>query len=203
MGLSHGGLRQKNFNFYEESLKVPLVYSNPKMFPRPDTSDALVSHVDLLPTLASLAGAPKSARRNWQGVDYSDIVLNPGRGKEPQDYVAFTYDDFQSGQAHGPYPKQPNHVPQHPRKALEAGEVRRHQDRSSRTASRSKSAGPKPPQWEMYDLKTDPNEEVNLAFEGYERTPAQEAQFIRLKKKLERVEKTRLKPAGARLVSAH
>ena len=110
MGLSHGGLRQKNFNFYEESLKVPLVYSNPKMYPRPETSDALVSHVDLLPTLASLAGAPPSARRKWQGVDYSDVVLNPRRGKAPQDYVAFTYDDFQSGQAHGPYPKQPNHV---------------------------------------------------------------------------------------------
>ena len=59
MGLAHGGLRQKNFNFYEETLKVPLIYSNPKMFPRPVTSDALVSHVDLLPTLASLAGAPK------------------------------------------------------------------------------------------------------------------------------------------------
>jgi len=35
MGLAHGGLRQKNFNFYEESIRVPLVYSNPKLFPRP------------------------------------------------------------------------------------------------------------------------------------------------------------------------
>ena len=52
----------------------------------------------------------------------------------------------------------------------------------------------KPTQWEMYDLKSDPNEEVNLAFEGYERTPAQDAQFTRLKKKLEKVEATRLKP---------
>jgi hypothetical protein len=46
----------------------------------------------------------------------------------------------------------------------------------------------------MYDLKSDPNEEINLAFEGYERTPAQEAQFTRLKKKLAKVEATRLKP---------
>jgi hypothetical protein len=46
----------------------------------------------------------------------------------------------------------------------------------------------------MYDLKTDPNEEINLAFKNYERTPAQEAQFQRLKKKLEKVEKTRLRP---------
>ena len=67
MGLSHGGLRQKNFNFYEETLRVPLVYSNPKLFPRPQTTDALVSHVDLLPTLAGLVKAPKSARAKWQG----------------------------------------------------------------------------------------------------------------------------------------
>ena len=52
----------------------------------------------------------------------------------------------------------------------------------------------KPPQWEMYDLKTDPLEETNLAYKGYERTEAQEKQFQRLKRKLARVEKTRLKP---------
>jgi choline-sulfatase len=193
MGLSHGGLRQKNFNFYEESLKVPLVYSNPKMYPRPVTSDALVSHVDLLPTLASLSGAPRSARRNWQGVDYSDVVLNPHRGKEPQDYVAFTYDDFQSGQSHGPYPKQPNHVRSIREKRWK---LAKYVDIKTEVVEGKpvEKKGPKPPQWEMYDLKADPNEEVNLAFDGYERTPAQEAQFIRLKKKLERVEKTRLKP---------
>ncbi len=40
MGLAHGGLRQKNFNFYEEAIRVPLVYSNPKLFRRPLSSDA-------------------------------------------------------------------------------------------------------------------------------------------------------------------
>ncbi|HVS99611.1 MAG TPA: sulfatase-like hydrolase/transferase [Solirubrobacterales bacterium] len=195
MGLSHGGLRQKNFNFYEETLKVPLVYSNPKMFPRPVTSDALISHVDLLPTLASLAGTPKSARRNWQGVDYSDIVLNPHRGKEPQDYVAFTYDDFQSGQSNGIYPKQPRHVVSIREKRWK---LAKYVDREAKFVNGKwveiTPPRAKPTQWEMYDLKTDPNEEINLAFEGYERTPAQEAQFLRLKKKLARVEKTRLHP---------
>ena len=195
MGLSHGGLRQKNFNFYEETLKVPLVYSNPKMFPRPVTSDALVSHVDLLPTLASLAGAPKSARRNWQGVDYSDIVLHPHRGGSAQDYVAFTYDDFQSGQATGPYPKEPNHVTsirEKRWKLAKYSDITTTVDR--KTGAISEKPGPKPPQWEMYDLKTDPYEEVNLAFAGYERTATQEREFLRLKKKLAKVEKTRLRP---------
>jgi choline-sulfatase len=104
MGLAHGGLRQKNFNFYEESLRVPLVYSNPVLFPQPRATNALVSHVDFLPTLATIAGAPAAARADWQGVDYSHLLDNP-RSRKRQHYVVFTYDDFQSGQEKGPYPK--------------------------------------------------------------------------------------------------
>ena len=57
MGLSHGGLRQKAFNAYEETIHVPLVVSNPVLFPRPAETDALASLVDLLPTIATIAGA--------------------------------------------------------------------------------------------------------------------------------------------------
>ncbi len=46
----------------------------------------------------------------------------------------------------------------------------------------------------MYDLKTDPLEKTNLAYSGYERTPAQQKQLERLKRKLARVQKTRLQP---------
>jgi arylsulfatase A-like enzyme len=185
MGLTHGGMRQKNFNFYEESIRVPLVYSNPKLFPKPAQTDALVSHVDFLPTLASLAAAPQSARSNWQGVDYSPIVLHPKSAKPAQDYIVFTYDDFQSGQKKPPYPKPPNHIV-----SIREGrwKLAKYHDVSNQKRKK------KPPQWEMYDLKTDPLEETNLAFKGYERTETQEKQFQRLKRKLARVEKTRLKP---------
>jgi arylsulfatase A-like enzyme len=185
MGLTHGGMRQKNFNFYEEATRVPLVYSNPKLFPKPAETDALVSHVDFLPTLASLAAAPKSARANWQGVDYSKLVLNPRSAKGVQDYVVFTYDDFQSGQKQPPYPKPPNHIV-----SIREGrwKLAKYHDVSNQVRKR------KPPQWEMYDLKTDPLERTNLAYKGYERTEAQEKQFQRLKRKLARVEKTRLRP---------
>ncbi|MGC1851278.1 MAG: sulfatase-like hydrolase/transferase [Solirubrobacterales bacterium] len=182
MGLTHGGMRQKNFNFYEEATRVPLVYSNPRLFPTPLSTDALVSHVDFLPTLASLAKAPKPARVNWQGVDYSRLVLRPKTAKPVQDYVVFTYDDFQSGQAKPPYPKPPNHIV-----GIREGrwKLARYYD--------VKKKNPVPPQWEMYDLKADPKEETNLAYEGYERSEREEAQFQRLKRKLARVEKTRLK----------
>jgi len=183
MGLTHGGMRQKNFNFYEEATRVPLVYSNPKLFPKPLTTDALVSHVDFLPTLASLAGAPKSARANWQGQDYSKLVLRPKTAKPVQDYVVFTYDDVQSGQKTGPYPKAPNHIV-----SIREGRWKL----AKYYAVEPKK--PTPPQWEMYDLKTDPLEQHNIAHPGTKRTQLQEEELKRLKRKLARVEKTRLKP---------
>jgi len=181
MGLAHGGLRQKNFNFYEEALRVPLVYSNPKLFPKPAQTEALVSHVDFLPTLASLAAAPPSARAKWQGVDYSKLVLHPSSKRSSQDYVVFTYDDYQSGQSKRPYPKPPNHIV-----AIREGRWK--------LAKYYDVKGRKAPQWEMYDLKTDPLERKNLAYSGHKRTPEQDRELKRLKAKLARVEKTRLKP---------
>jgi arylsulfatase A-like enzyme len=180
MGLSHGGMRQKNFNSYEESMRVQLIYSNPRLFRRPQRSNALVSHVDFLPTLASLFGAPPSARAHWQGVDYSHKVLHP-RAQSPQDYVVFTYDDFQSGQSSGPYPNPPNHIV-----SL--------RERRWKLARYYDVSGKARDEWEMYDLKTDPLETVNLAHHGYRRTSEQQAQYVRLRHELKRIEKTRLQP---------
>ncbi len=180
MGTAHGGLRQKNFNFYEESIRVPLVYSNPRLFPKRRRSGALVSHVDFLPTLASLVEAPSSARADWQGRDYSGLVT--GRSsKAPQDYSVFTYDDWQSGQSRGPYPAPPNHIVS----------IR---ERRYKLARYYDVNGKVPAQWEMYDLKTDPLERVNLAHKGHKRTPEQQRQYTRLRRKLARVVRTRLQP---------
>jgi arylsulfatase A-like enzyme len=186
MGLTHGGMRQKNFNFYEEATRVPLVYSNPKLYPKPLSTEALVSHVDFLPTLASLAAAPKTARANWQGEDYSKLVLQPKTAKPVQDYVVFTYDDVQSGQNNPPYPKPPNHIV-----SIREGRWKL----AKYFAVEQKN--PVPPQWEMYDLKTDPLEQHNIAHESAKRTPLQEEELKRLKRKLAQVQKTRLKPRRA------
>jgi arylsulfatase A-like enzyme len=180
MGVTHGGMRQKSFVAYEEAIRVPLVYSNPKIFPKPRKSDALVSHVDFLPTIASLFGAPKSARADWNGVDYSKQLLS-AKAKPVQDYVVFTYDDYQCGQKSGPYTKEPNHM-------------------TSIRESRWKLSRYYDPnlieetEWEMYDLQRDPNERHNIAFPGFKRTPLQSRELARLKKKLAGVEVKRLAP---------
>ena len=62
MGLSHGGLRQKAFNAYEETINIPLVISNPVLFPEPKETEALGSLVDVLPTILDLAGEPEGGR---------------------------------------------------------------------------------------------------------------------------------------------
>ena len=180
MGMCHAGVGEKNFNFYEESMRVPLIYSNPQIFPKPRTSDALVSHVDLVPTLATLFGAPASARAKWNGVDYSKLLVNP-KAKAVQDYVMFTYDDYQSGQASSLHPYGANHI----------SSIRESRWKLARYYDPMELA---PTEYEMYDLHSDSSEKRNLAAPGFPRNRLQQREFNRLKKKLARVEKTRLGP---------
>jgi arylsulfatase A-like enzyme len=181
MGLAHGGLRQKNFNFYEEALRVPLIFSNPRLYPDALQTDALVSHVDFLPTVASLFGAPAGVMEEWEGVDYSHVVLDPSSGRAPQRYVVFTWDDWQAGQPKGPYVRGPNHIVSIREERWKLAE---YYDTSGRLAS----------QWEMYDLQADPLETTNLAAPGYDRSDEQELQFRRLQRELAEVRENRLAP---------
>jgi len=181
MGLAHGGLRQKNFNFYEESLRVPLVFSSPALYDGACETEALVSHVDFLPTLATLFGAPERARAEWQGVDYSACVLHPSRAEPPQSYVVFTWDDWQAGQASPPYLPPPNHVV-----SIREGRYK--------LAKYYDVNGNVPSQWEMYDLEHDPLERWNIAWRGHRRTEEQQRQLRRLKRRLAVIQKTRLAP---------
>lgn len=189
MGMTHGGMRQKNFNFYEETLRIPLVYSNPKLFPKAATSHAMVSHVDFLPTLANLFDAPESARTGWEGIDYSSIVLNP-EAPPVQDYIVFTYDDYQSGQASGPYPLPPNHIVSIREERYKLAKYYDEEDRAT------------PHQWEMYDLLHDPQEVRNIAYPEHLRTPEQEAELERLRKRLDEVQVQRLRPGVYREIQS-
>jgi arylsulfatase A-like enzyme len=56
-------LRQKAFNVYEETMRVPLIFSNPVLFPDPATCPHPASLVDLVPTVAGLTGATQAAER--------------------------------------------------------------------------------------------------------------------------------------------
>lgn len=97
MGMCHGGLRQKAFNCYEESIRVPLIWSNPVDFPVGRVSSELVSHVDFLPTVCSMLSIPGWEGYGFGGVDYSSLILD--EAADPvQDYLLFTFDDIWAGQ---------------------------------------------------------------------------------------------------------
>jgi hypothetical protein len=108
------------------------------------------------------------------------LVLDPS-APPVQDYIVFTYDDYQSGQKHGPYPAPPNHI----------ASIR---EERYKLAEYYDADGIVPSQWEMYDFAEDPLEITNIAFPDYPRTPEQQAQYDRLRAKLVEVKAIRLQP---------
>ena len=175
MKLTHQNQIQKMFNFYEESMRVPLIFSNPVMWPSPVTTGALVSHVDFVPTMATLLGAPPglATAAGWQGVSYANnVVLGPS-APPAQEEIVFTFDDFQYGQAnYVGAPTPPNLI----RSIVEdRWKFAEYYDPTGRTAS----------EFECYDLLTDPTEVDNLCWPGRAPlNPYQLAQKNRLAAKL-------------------
>ena len=151
MGLCHNGLRQKTFVAYEEALRVPLIWSNPGLFPAARTTEAMVSHVDFLPTLCELTGVPNWQAKGFKGVNYSHVVLHPDTNNSPtavQPYVLFTFDDIFAGQdAAG---TGPNGVVAPPNR-IQA--VRTQDFKLARYWDGSGSSTPAPDQGEFYDLR--------------------------------------------------
>jgi choline-sulfatase len=169
MGLSHGGLRQKAFNAYEETIHIPLVVSNPVLFPKPAHSDALVSLVDFLPTVANLTGVrldgqakgrdlspiiaksatPERDHLRRADVDLAPITAHPAPASCVQDEIHFTYDDHQAATALQDVPGQPNRI-------------RAVRTEQAKFALYFDPAGKSPPEYELYDLERDPDESRNL-----------------------------------------
>ncbi len=159
MGLAHGGMREKGYNAYEETIHVPLVVANPRLFPKPVRTDALASTVDLMPTLASLADAPKRADWTFRGRDLTPVIQaavdHPGRpAVGVQDSVVFTTDETigsrPSADPAGPLIKQPAHI----RAIREADWM---------FAMYFDPDGVADPVFELYDLRADPEELRNMA----------------------------------------
>lgn len=154
MGMSHGGLRQKAFNAYEETLNVPLVISNPRLFSAPATTTALASLVDLMPTMATMAGVPDRDAWWLAGTDLTPAIAAAARADADasvQDAVLFTYDDQNAAAANGQnIVRQPNHI-------------RCIRDSRWKYAVYFAPDGSAFPQFELYDLQEDPQELNNKA----------------------------------------
>lgn len=99
MGLSHGGLRQKCFECYEENVRIPLIWSNPAEIPEGEGWECphLVSHVDFLPTVCAMLKIPHRKKYGFKGRNYRRLIKSPN-AQPVQRYLLFTFDDVYAGQ---------------------------------------------------------------------------------------------------------
>jgi len=155
MGMAHK-LKQKVYNCYQETMNVSLIFSNPIAFPEPIETDSFVSTADYLPTFASLIGTDRPEQT--VGSDFSPVIENPESkaklpqtdsfGEEEQDTVLFStvYKLVAPNQ--------------------EADVVCVNSDNGWKYAVYNNYSDSKysydAPQFELYNLNTDPNEMINL-----------------------------------------
>lgn len=151
MGLAHGGLRQKTFVAYEEAIKVPMVFSNPILFDggKPQSSNALATLVDIMPTLMELAHVP-NLPTNLAGTSLLPIITN---GTPVQDSILFTFDDTKAGS-----------------NSMWSAVKAANRIRCIRTEKWKydyyfDTMGSYANQYELYDLEADPTEYTNLAYD--------------------------------------
>jgi len=180
MGLAHGGMRQKAFNTYEESLRIPLVFSNPVLFPEGRETDSLASLIDLMPTFADLLGVPPVD--GLMGRSLAPILEDPGAAV--QEEIVFTYDDVRASNPNGMV-------------VAAADRIRCVREAKWKYARYFHQNGSFPEEWEMYDLENDPDEVDNLGSPANPRynDPAIRAERERLERKL--------REAEARIVKKH
>ena len=171
MGMSHGGMRQKAFVAYEENMRIPMVISNPILFPDGKSSQELATLVDILPTLADMVNVyvPTDVR----GVSLLPIIET---GEGVQEEILFTFDDTKSGSA------------SLPSSVLAANRLRSIRTKEWKYTYYFDALGSYYKEFELYNLLEDKDEVNNLAYNP-------EFKKIRkdLHKRLKGLEKSKLK----------
>ncbi len=145
LGLAHGGLRQKDYAAYEEMIHIPMIFSNPALFPKPLETNALAGLIDVMPTLMAVAGIKPDFDLHLQGHSLASLFHNPGGSI--QDRILFTYDDGLSL----------------PKPVQGAAHIRCIREANWKFAMYFDPSGAYPTEYEMYDLARDPLETLNLA----------------------------------------
>ena len=176
MGMSHGGMRQKAFVAYEEALRIPMVISNPLVFPKDlkhKSSHELATLIDVLPTLSNFVKLPVPA--DCRGVNLLPIIEN---NESVQDEILFTFDDTKSGSA------------SLPSSVKTCNRLRTIRTKEWKYTYYFDALNSYQIEYELYNLVEDPNESKNLAYSMDERL-----QKVRdyLQKRLEKLEVEKLR----------
>ena len=190
MGMAHNGLKEKQNTVYREALNVPLIFSNPKWINQGIEVDSLVGLVDVLPTLATIAGIPKEdqAQFAFQGIDFSQTLLDPSH--PTQDSLLFSYDDGVNDTAVSP-PGSMNAI-----RAVRTADWKYAVYFASTDSDGQVITAPTF-QYELYNLQDDPLELTNLLPVGGVASADAKAEQKRLHQLLiERMKETQTIPQG-------
>ena len=163
---SHG-LRSKGPFVYSEIMNVPCYLKVPGVTRPGSVSGALASHVDLAPTICALAGIDPAAQAGLAGVDLSPVLADPAASV--RDHVLFAMDS-----AHTAHVRETRYA----LRGLFDGQMKyaryygigggKPNDDFSPAARESRKrfdvdAAFEDQEHELYDLRDDPHELVNLA----------------------------------------
>ena len=165
LGMAHGRMRQKFYNAYRETLSVPLIVSNPRLYSAPQATASFASLIDVLPTLATIGGVPEPEQYGFKGHDLTPILSNPKA--TVQDVLHFTYEDDVF-----------------PVKGADC--IRAITEDEWKYAVYYDPFTGAPTEYELYDLKRDPLEMINLAHATHA-TPSSAAERVRLHRRLTEV----------------
>lgn len=80
---AHGGLFQKWYQAYEESIHVPLIIHNPVLFEKPEATNLLTSHVDILPTILGISGLNAGKIQEILSESHTEVRPLVGRDLTP------------------------------------------------------------------------------------------------------------------------
>lgn len=213
---AHGGMHQKWYQAYEETLHVPLIITGKPATQLARSIDALTSHADLLPTLLGLAGidAEAAARevakshgetRRLVGRDLANVVRGESHIPLGEPVYFMTNDDVAQGLSQITGRRQWHNVL--PPNQVEAivveidGVLWKYVHSSQDVLAYANITNPTlnqiqraytsvPDQYEQYNLSLDPTEVRNLAWPGHE-TAESTAVLPRLKALLAEQRKTK------------
>ena len=150
MGMAHGGMRQKAFVAYEEATRIPMVISNPVLFPEDashKSTEHLSSLIDILPTIAAIAGATAP-----QGIRGTSLLPLLQEDKPVQEAILFTFDDTKASASNKPSV------------VKAANRIRAVRTKDWKYTHYFDALGGYPDEYELYDLRQpDATEYENLA----------------------------------------
>lgn len=155
---------------YEESLRMPFLVRYPKTIPAGKKLDAIINNVDFAPTLLAFAGVAKP--EFMQGRSFQNML----EGKpEPADWPQATYYRYWMHMAHH---DNPAHL------GIRTKEFKLIHFYGQPLDAAGAIDSPTDPYWELYDLRTDPQEMSNVIAD-----PAYADTLANLKQQLSELQK--------------